>query len=283
MLEAIVHDCNEDFLAQRIAQSSLIAFDLDNTLACSRQPMLPDMASILSDLMCIKPIAIITGGCLGLVKSQVLDVLNPYVKLENCHIMPTNGTRYYRIDNDGKLYCVYAHNISPEDAKRITEVIRFHAHKLGLLKEKGDPDLWGEQIENRGSQITFSALGQQAPANRKKAWDPQGLLKNELTKAIAKDLPDFAVRSGGDTSVDVYCMGDDKAHALLALADSCSIDVMDTVFIGDRMCEGGNDYPTAFTGALAVEVRNPQDTFSLCKEVLKAIRFSPESTELKEA
>jgi len=31
---------------------------------------------------------------------------------------------------------------------------------------------WGEQIEDRGSQITYSALGQQAPIEEKKKWDP---------------------------------------------------------------------------------------------------------------
>ncbi|WP_296156671.1 HAD hydrolase family protein [uncultured Gardnerella sp.] len=274
MLEAIVHDCNEYLLAERIAQSSLIAFDLDNTLACSRQPMLPDMASILSDLICEKPIAIITGGCMNLVKTQILDVLNPYTKLENCHIMPTNGTRYYRINNNGELHCVYAHNIPDEDIDKIIKVIRVCAKNLGLLKEPGDCDLWGEQIENRGSQVTFSALGQNAPAFRKKAWDPSGVLKAKLANAIRENLPDFAVRQGGDTSVDVYCKGDDKAHALTTLSNICGIDIEDTVFIGDRMSEGGNDYPTAFTGTLAVEVQNPKDTVELCKRVLREIRFA---------
>ena len=69
---------------------------------------------------------------------------------------------------------------------------------------------WGERIEDRGSQITFSALGQNAPVEAKEAWDPTNEKKNRLAQAVATDLPHLAVRSGGSTSVDISARGIDK-------------------------------------------------------------------------
>lgn len=268
MVEAMVHDWRESNLAERIAQSSVIAFDLDNTLACSRKPMVPEIASVLSKLINIMPVAIITGGSLELVKSQVIDVLKNNTCRTHLHIMPTNGTSYYRIDSDGILRCVYEHKIDETRAKYVISVMRDCAKNMGLLKTPGDSNLWGEQIEYRGSQITFSALGQLAPLESKKAWDPTGKLQSELTAMVAEALPDFAVRAGGETSVDVVSRGDNKAEALNSLAQSFEVDICSITFIGDRMTPEGNDYPTCLTGALAVKVSNPSDTLELCKKVL---------------
>lgn len=268
MLKPIVHDCNELNLGLSIAKSSLIGFDLDNTLACSKKPMLAPMAETFSKIVDLIPVAIITGGRLYLVKSQILDMVTEGTNLENLHIMPTNGTSYYRIDNKQSLKCVYEHKIEPNQAEHVISVMRECAESMGLWKTSGDSMLWGEQIENRGSQITFSALGQLAPVEYKKAWDPEGKLKAQLVKRISQSLPNFAVRQGGDTSVDVYRRGDDKAQALLTLAKYCDLSIEKITFIGDHMEPGGNDYPTAFTGALAVRVKNPEDTLTLCTKVL---------------
>ncbi|EPI43656.1 HAD hydrolase family protein [Gardnerella vaginalis] len=268
MLKPIIHDWNECALDLRIAQSSLIGFDLDNTLACSRKPMLLPMAESLSNLMNELPVAIITGGCLSLVQSQILDMLLPGTQLNHLHIMPTNGTSYYRIDSHKMLHCVYEHRINAEQTRCVIAAIQQCAKHMGVWKESGDPMLWGNQIEHRGSQITFSALGQLAPIEYKKAWDPTGVLKAKLAQSIALALPEFAVRAGGDTSVDVYRRGDDKAQALRMLAQYGDFAIERITFIGDRMTPGGNDYPTAFTGALAVHVTSPTDTLKLCNNVL---------------
>ena len=143
---------------------------------------------------------------------------------------------------------------------------------MGLLKSNGDKDLWGSQIENRGTQITFSALGQLAPIECKKSWDPSGKLKEELAEQISKDLPDFSVRAGGETSVDVVCKGNNKAYALKSLCKICGICLDSVAFVGDRMYKGGNDYPTSLTGALAVCVKNPSNTFELCSRLLESLK-----------
>ena len=74
----------------------------------------------------------------------------------------------------------------------------------------GNSQVWGPRIENRGSQITFSALGQFAPVAAKQAWDRDNTKKQALVEAVKADLPHMRVRAGGYTSVDVSECGIDK-------------------------------------------------------------------------
>jgi hypothetical protein len=55
----------------------------------------------------------------------------------------------------------------------------------------------GDIIEDRGSQITFSALAQAAPPEAKYAWDPDGSKKRKLRDYAAARLADLEVRGGG--------------------------------------------------------------------------------------
>ena len=128
--------------------------------------------------------------------------------------------------------------------------------------------VWGERIEDRGSQITFSALGQLAPVEAKEAWDPTNEKKNRLACAVAAELPNLEVRPGGSSSVDISQRGVDKSFAVRELADILDIEVGQIVFIGDRMEPDGNDYPAAKAGTRAVKVNGPADTVKLCGEII---------------
>ena len=98
----------------------------------------------------------------------------------------------------------------------------------------GGADL-GTILEDRGSQITFSALGQEAPLDAKRAWDPTGEKKAALRDAVAPLLPDLEVRSGGSTSVDITLKGVDKAYGMKRLAEMTGIALEEMIFVGDRL------------------------------------------------
>lgn len=249
-----------DAVARR---ARLVAFDLDNTLARSKQPMLPEMADRFSRLTRRIDVAVVTGGRQELVVSQVLDVLTPEADLGRLHLMPTSGTRYYRW-RDGAWRLVLSHDLSSRDKARAVASLERHARALGLM----DGACWGERIEDRGSQITFSALGQQAPEEAKRAWDADGSLKRRLAEAVQADLPDLLVRAGGYTSVDVMARGVDKAYAVRELAARQGIGVGDIVFVGDRMGPDGNDWPAVAAGAFGLRVDGPRDTLGLCEGLL---------------
>ncbi|MCI1219848.1 MAG: HAD-IIB family hydrolase [Bifidobacterium sp.] len=241
------------------AKAGLVAFDLDNTLARSKQPMKANMAHCISQLTRLMPLAIITGGRFELVQSQVLDELDNTACRENMHLMPTSGTRYYRWDG-AQWHCEYAHDLDPEERRAVIASFERHAREQGLWFEHP----WGDRIEDRGSQITFSALGQQAPIEQKESWDPDNTKKNRLAAAVGADFPHLAVHSGGSTSVDASRRGVDKAYAVRELSEMTGVPIDRIVYIGDRMDPDGNDYPVALAGTIAIRVSGPHDTLRIC-------------------
>ncbi|RSX53998.1 haloacid dehalogenase [Bifidobacterium goeldii] len=263
-MAVLVHSWNEVDADALCAHARVVAFDLDNTLAVSKQPMLPDMADRFTQLTCLTPTAIITGGRWELVVSQILDVLGERANRANLHLMPTSGSSYYRW-NGHTWQCEYARTLSEADRAAAIASLTRRAHEQGIWPDHP----YGEPIEDRGSQITFSALGQKASAEAKRAWDPDDVKKQRLVAAVAADLPRLHVRAGGYTSVDVSEGNVDKAYAVRQLAQQVGSTPEQIVFIGDRMTPGGNDYPAAMAGAVAVHVNDPSDTVQLCDRLIR--------------
>ena len=239
------------------AAPRLVAFDLDDTLAPSKSAIDPRIASLLLDLAARAEIAIISGGQLGQFTAQVVDRL-PDASAEDLaqfHLLPACGTQYYRIRPDG-IETVYALSLDAERRAEAIVIVEQEARRLGLWESES----WGEIIEDRGSQVTFSALGQQAPVAAKSAWDPTGEKKNALRAAIAARLPDLEVRSGGSTSIDITERGIDKAYGMNRLVEQTGIPLDDMLFVGDRLDPDGNDYPVLALGVACHAVTGWEDT-----------------------
>ena len=190
----------------------LIAFDLDDTLAVTKSPITDKMSETLTKLLDHFDVCIISGGRFEQFKIQVIDSLKASpIQLRRLHLMPTCGTRYYRYHEvKGAWEMQYSEDLTNEEKDRIAVVLTQGARELKLLVENPA----GEIIEDRGSQVTFSALGQQATAKDKYAWDADGKKKKALRDYAAPLLPDLEVRAGGTTSVDVTRMGIDKAYGM---------------------------------------------------------------------
>ena len=255
-----------DDIDRIIVGAKVIGFDLDNTLARSKKPMHADMAQAFSRLTTRIPMAVITGGSFQLVRTQVLDVLDREARRDRLHVMPTSGTSYYLWDGAG-WRCQYAHDLSHEERDQAVRSLEHHAKEQGIWEQR----VWGERIEDRGGQITFSALGQHAPVECKEAWDPTNEKKHRLASAVSRDLPWLAVRSGGSTSVDISQRGIDKAYAVCQLAKVLDIDTEQIIFIGDRLDPDGNDYPVVGAGARPIRVTGPTDTLEVCTHLLDVL------------
>lgn len=240
----------------------LVAFDLDDTLAPSKTPISPEMAEALSALLARCPVLVISGGNLAQFRSQLLAPLGRPAALADLHLMPTCGTRYLRLV-DGEWAQVYAHDLSAEDRALASEALEVVARGAGLWE--GDDVVHGERIEDRGSQVTFSALGQQAPPDAKRAWDPDGRRREVLRRGVAALLPDLEVRSGGSTSVDVTARGIDKAYGLSRLLELLTLDPDEVLFVGDRLDPGGNDHPVVALGVRTRPVRDEHETLGVIR------------------
>jgi phosphomannomutase len=242
----------------------LIAFDLDDTLAITKTPITPRMAELLAQLLETRDVCIISGGKLGQFMAQVVANLPDRTRLAGLHLMPTCGTRYHRyVPGDGWVQ-VYAEDLSERERTDAIEALTDGAKALGL----DESQTWGPVIENRGSQITFSALGQQAPAEAKYAWDPDGSKKEALRAYAATRLPRLEVRSGGSTSVDITGKGIDKAFGIRHLMQRTGIEMNEILFVGDRLDIGGNDRPVLDMGVPCVPVEGPEETLGIIEGLL---------------
>jgi HAD superfamily hydrolase (TIGR01484 family) len=239
----------------------LIVFDLDGTLAESKSPIDAEMAWLLNRLLGIVRVAVISGGAWTQIATQVLGHLPPSDFLGRLSILPTCGTKFYAYASGWKL--LYSEDLTAaEKAKIINSLQQVTASSVCEVGR-----VWGETIEDRGSQITYSALGQQAPLGEKKKWDPQFAKRMKIKTDLDALLPEFTVRLGGATSVDVTKHGIDKAYGIRKLRDILHIAIDKMIFIGDAVFPGGNDYPAKTAGARSIEVRDPQET----KRIIEAI------------
>ncbi|MFL2001347.1 HAD-IIB family hydrolase [Microbacterium sp. A1-JK] len=235
----------------------LVAFDLDDTLAPSKTAIDPRIGDLLIALAERVEVAIISGGQLAQFRSQVVERLPAASAdlLSHMHLLPTCGTQYYLLTPAG-IETVYAHSLTDDEKTRALAAVEEEARRLGLWAS----ETWGDILEDRGSQITFSALGQKAPLDAKKAWDPTGEKKNTLREAVAARIPDLEVRSGGSTSIDITHRGIDKAYGMNQLADATGISLDDMLFVGDRLDPDGNDYPVLAMGVECHAVEGWEDT-----------------------
>ncbi len=236
----------------------VIAFDLDGTLAVTKSPMSDVMAVRIGDLLSIYDVCVISGGKFDQFKVQLIDRLNVTEQLmSKLHIMPTSGTSYLRYDPATSEWVPqYAENLSAEQRAEIIEVLTTGAHELGYWESHPAGDI----IEDRGSQITFSALGQNALPEKKYAWDPDGVKKEAMREYAASRLPDLEVHVGGTTSVDVTAAGIDKSYGMRKLMDALGLELEDVLFFGDKLDVGGNDYPVKAMGIDTIAVNNWEET-----------------------
>ena len=243
----------------------LIVFDLDGTLAESKSSLDSEMSSLLHELLGIVKVAVISGGDWLQFEKQVLSNLPHDESLENLSILPTCGTKFYQYRKDWKK--IYSEDFTPEEKKKIINSLKKSIELAGLKIKK----LWGEEIEDRGSQITFSALGQQAPNEEKEKWDPDFTKRKKIKVILDTLIPGFSVRLGGETSIDVTKPGIDKAYGIRKLRDTLGIAIKEMIFVGDALFPGGNDYPAEEAGVVSIRVKNPTESKRVIETIIACL------------
>ena len=241
----------------------LVVFDLDGTLAASKQAIDDEMGRLLVELLVIRQIAVISGGDWPQFEGQLLGHLAISSRLGNLLLMPTSGTKFYRFD--GSWTQVYAEIFSVDERARIMAALKAAVAEAGLA----DETVWGELIEDRGSQITYSGLGQQAPLEAKTMWDADVGKRTRLKAILERRLPDVAVRIGGSTSIDITRPGIDKAYGIRKLAEATGFGIDEMLFIGDALYPGGNDAPVRDFGVATIAVRDTGETKLVIETIIK--------------
>ncbi|MGA7168533.1 MAG: HAD-IIB family hydrolase [Candidatus Sulfotelmatobacter sp.] len=238
-------------------------FDLDGTLADSKSAVDPEMSGLLHELLAIVKVAVISGGGWPQFEKQFVSNLPHDKLLANLSLLPTCGTKFYRYDSaDWKK--IYSEDFTTDQRERILDSLK---KAIGVADFKIEK-LWGEQIEDRGSQITFSALGQQAPLEEKEKWDPDFAKRKKIKAVLDTFIPEFSVRIGGSTSVDITKPGIDKAYGIKKLEEQLKLTIAEMLFAGDAIFPGGNDYPAQEAGVDSILVRDPAETARVIQTVI---------------
>lgn len=272
----------------------VLAFDIDQTLNIAKTPITNDIAKLLIRCLDHFQVCPISGQKFD---QFLVQIVNPLLKndvdvlqLMNLHLFVAQGTQYYRYDPAGKKFGpvevklvksstpyaeqnwqqVYSYPLTDAQVQKISETIEKSARELGYWEEdklkKGD-----EIIENRLSQVTFSALGQKASTEAKYAWDPDCKKRAKIVKKCKELAPEFDYEIGGTTSINAITPGMNKVFGMTHLLDELSVKKKDILYFGDMTQPGGNDYPVVEMGIDTITVRNHEDTAYALQGILGII------------
>lgn len=259
------------------ANKKLIVFDLDGTLTESKSNLKPDMARMLAALLAEKKVAVIGGGRYQQFQKQFIDGLHlPKSLFANLFLFPTTATAFYRYSagkGRGAWKKVYAMTLSKAETAAIKKTF---ADVLKEIHYIPPAKTYGEVLENRGSQMTFSALGQDVVAilgkkglRLKDEWKKKNTpLKLKITRMVQKRLPNLEVRAAAYTSIDVTKKGIDKAYGVRQIKKVLNIPIRDMLFIGDGLYPGGNDQAARKSGIQCVAVGGPKDTMRIIRQII---------------
>ncbi|MDE1925305.1 MAG: HAD-IIB family hydrolase [Patescibacteria group bacterium] len=242
----------------------LMAFDLDGTLAESKQRVSAEMGELLARLMQKMPAAVMSGAAFHQFENQFLPALPSDAHLENLYLFPTNAAACYQFA--GSWSTIYDQSFTPEERGRVLQVLEESLKETGL--DAPPPQVWGERIEDRGAQITFSALGQKAPIEEKQKWDPTREKRKPVYDLLVARLPEFSIGLNAMTSIDITRKGITKAYGIRQLVKLTGISVDEMLYVGDALEEGGNDYVVVETGVRTREVFGPEETARIIEQVL---------------
>ncbi|HEX4104188.1 MAG TPA: HAD-IIB family hydrolase [Candidatus Paceibacterota bacterium] len=252
----------------------LIVFDMDGTLTPSKSIADKEMVALLLQLLEKKRVAVIGGGKYSLFKEQLVNRFpRRDARLANLFLFPTTANAFYRYKN-GTWKNVYTLDLSKEEKAGIRAAFRETLKEINYVPPK---KVYGVTLEDRGTQMSFSPLGQEIVTvlgtkgialkeQWKKKNDP---LRFKIAKLVGKRLPKLEVHVGGITTIDITRKGIDKAYGLRQIKKYLHVPIAKMFFMGDALYPGGNDYAVKKTGVDCAKVDGPQDTKKIIKKILK--------------
>lgn len=262
----------------------IIIFDMDDTISESKTDVGEEMAHAISNLLSTTQVGIISGCAYAQFTNQLLrplemycpDIKEKYVyggqdnRTGGLYLMPSSGAQMYYYNN-GTWVQRYNENLHLREKVEIYKTFELACESTGLHPLKTGE--YGEIAEDRESQITFSMLGQRAPLEVKKPYDPDQSKRLRIASWMngyfAGNGTDFEVTVGGASSMDVTRKGSNKASGidkLIAFLDFIPKERI--LFVADALFPGGNDYSVRSLGIDCIQVKNPEETLQVINCIL---------------
>ncbi len=222
-------------------------FDMDQTVAPARQPILPEMYQLLNDLP--QDIIIVSGQEVAKIAWQSNDLPS--------YTLGQNGNHATDIENR-ELWNI------PLDDKHRAEIMQHIEAIIAILDHDLNHD-W-TPIEDRGSQITFSPIGNTAPIEHKRSYDPDRKKREWMMAQVPFESDELVVKIGGSTSLDYIHKDRHKGTNVQKLIDLMNWNKDECIYFGDGLYPGGND--EAVIGVIeTVAVDDHLDTYRRLREM----------------
>ena len=205
---------------------TIYIFDVDGTLTPSRDIIDSDFESYFVTWAIPRNVHLITGSDYAKTIEQVgTDVIISVSAVHNCAGNSIWSRGEERSRNEWTI---------SKDAK---------AWLKRKLEESKFPVRTGNHIEERCGLVNFSTIGRGASRVEREIYVKFDNFFNErqqIAKEFNAQFPELEASVGGETGIDIYQKGRNKAQILSYLGD-----VEELIFFGDAMEEGGNDWPLA--------------------------------------
>ena len=256
----------------------VLSFDIDQTLNIAKTPIPPEIAELLIKCLDHFEIAPISGQKFD---QFLIQIVNPLLEagvttdqLVHLHLFVAQGTQYYKFPTshsqnyrEDDWHQVYNHPMTDEQISKLSAAMEQAARELNLWEEdKLQPG--DEIIENRLTQVTFSALGQKAGTEEKYAWDPDMKKRNQIAARARELAPEFEYEVAGTTSINGITPGMNKVFGMTHLLEELHVEKPDVLYFGDMTQPGGNDYPVVEMGFETITVRSHEDTAYALRGIL---------------
>jgi HAD superfamily hydrolase (TIGR01484 family) len=240
----------------------VIIFSLNGTLTNNGQSIDSETSRLLTELLASKKVAI-TSGC-GIARFEVQLLkgfgVNPD-RFSNLFLLPVSGTKL--LTWKGVWTETYSEHLSPQQKEEVMTALNLVLRKIGWTQPAIS---YGSIVQDRGSQITFSGLGENAPTELKVNWDPIRELRGRIVTELQMKIPNYDIRIGGLTSIDITKRGVNKGYGIRKLEELLKLQAEAMIFVGDAIFSGGNDFPIKATGIDCIPVKSATET----KELLKS-------------
>lgn len=228
-----------------ISEYKHLFFDLDDTLTPTRTPMNEDMQEFLRALPldCIA----VSGADQNQMSTQLCGVPFFHLTQNGNHAFHLSGSELWK-------------NTLTEDERRDV-----FAHMSTVLAcSDYDVSNPSDLIEDRGSQISLSMIGHHEVLDKKKAYDPHGLVRASLLKRTPFTSKLMDVRIAGTATLDYTKRGLNKGTNVRRLIELMGWDLNDCVYFGDKLLPGGND--ETVVGVIdTIAVVSDRDTYEKLK------------------
>ncbi len=239
----------------------VIVCDLGGTLAPSRSPISKDMAEVLCHILSKHSLVIVSGEIFSQFQDKVLSQLPCGGELlKNLSLFPTMGSSSYVYDSQNNTWKkLYDEKMTLPERQKIIAAL----NEVMKLSGIDFSEHYGDLIEDRESQVTFSGMGHSAPIEIKEKWDKDLSKRQRMIAMLNKKIPDFEIRVGGSTSIDINRKGIDKAYAIKKIKELLKAGDDDIVYIGDSLYKGGSDEVVTSTGVDFIQESNPNETLEI--------------------